>query len=119
MVREALLARHCQRLFLTCHVKHSAHSPHIRRTFATLPISSCRNLSGLPLKRTRSQGRVVANAQVGDFLILLLKVLLGQRIELCAVFLFDGGSLAVELLDLVEPRDSIVDPCVGGFEAIL
>lgn len=30
-----------------------------------------------PLKRARRQGRVVANAQVGDFLVLLLKVLLG------------------------------------------
>lgn len=74
---------------------------------------------GSPLKRAWRQGRVVANAQVGDFLILLLKVLLSQRIELCAVFFFDGGSLAIELLDLVEPGDSIADPGVGGFEAVL
>lgn len=32
---------------------------------------------GSTLKRAWSQGWVVANAQVGDFLVLLLKVLLG------------------------------------------
>lgn len=83
------------------------------------PFPPIGGLLGLPFKRTGSQGRVVANAQVGYFPVLLLKVLLGKRIELCAVFLFDGGSFAVELLDLVEPRDSIVDPGIGGFEAIL
>lgn len=117
MVREALLAQQCQRLFTTCHITPS--TAHICHRYAALSISSCRNLSGSPLKRAWRQGRVVANAQVGDFLILLLKVLLSQRIELCAVFFFDGGSLAIELLDLVEPGDSIADPGVGGFEAVL
>lgn len=81
-----------------------------------ISLSECR---ALPLQRAGGQGRGVANAQLRDLPILLLKVLLGQRIELCAVFLFDGGAIAVELLDLVEPGNAIVDPGVGRLEAIL
>lgn len=114
------LGKHYWRIIVSVCPKHvTSSTAHIRRTHAALSILSCRNLPDSPLKRTGSQGRVVTNAQVGDFLVLLLKVLLGQRIELCAVFLFDGSSLAVELLDLVKPGDSIVDPSIGGFEAVL
>lgn len=86
---------------------------HLRRLDSLL---ECR---ALPLQRAGGQGRSVANAQLRDLPILFLKVLLGQRIELCAVFLFDGGAIAVKLLDLVEPGDAIVDPGVGRLEAIL
>jgi hypothetical protein len=110
VVREALIVPHCQRILI---------GSRALRASAALPISSSRNLPDLPLKRTRGQGRGVANTQIGDLLVLLLKVLLGKRIELCAILLFDRGSFAVELLDLVEPRDAIIDPGVGSLEAIL
>lgn len=35
------------------------------------------------------------------------------------MFLLDGTSLAVEILNIVEPCDTVGYPGTGGFEAIL
>ena len=72
-----------------------------------------------PLEGTRRHGRRVANAQLRSLPILLLEILLGERIKLCAVLLFDGRALSVELLDVVEPGDAVADPGIGRLEAIL
>jgi hypothetical protein len=73
----------------------------------------------VPFEGTRGHGRSVANAQTCRLARLFLKVLFGQGIELCAVFLLDRTSLAVEGLDVVEPGDAVGDPDIRWFEAIL
>jgi hypothetical protein len=73
----------------------------------------------VPFEGARGHGRSVANTQTCRLARLLLKVLFGQRIELCTVFLLDRTSLAVERLDVVEPSDAVGDPNIRWFEAIL
>ena len=73
----------------------------------------------VPLERAGRHARGVADAELRRFLVLLVKVLFGERGQLGAVFLFNGGSLAVELLNVFEPGDSVADPNVGAFEAVL
>lgn len=73
----------------------------------------------LPFERARSHARRVANTQLRCFLVLLVKVFFGECGQLGAVFLFDGSALAVELLNVFEPEDSVADPGVCALESVL
>jgi hypothetical protein len=63
----------------------------------------------VPLERAGSNGRSVANTQAALLLCLLFIVLLRQRAEFCRVLLLYSASFAVELLDVVQPRDAAGD----------
>lgn len=71
------------------------------------------------LQRARSRGGSVAHAQAARLARFLLIVFLSQGIQLLAVFLLNGVSLAVELLNVAEPGDAAGDPRINGLEAIL
>ena len=76
-------------------------------------------LLDVPLEGTWGHCRCVSDAEKCCLAILLLEVLLRESGELCTVLLLDGGSFAVELLDVVEPGDAMASPGIGRFEAIL
>lgn len=75
--------------------------------------------SWAPLEGAGGHGRSVSDAQLGRLLIFLFEIFLGEHSELLTVFLLDGGALAVELLDILEPGNAVAYPGVGGFKAIL
>jgi len=75
--------------------------------------------SGIPLQRTRSDGRSISNTQTTLLADLLVEVLFGEGIEFLAVLLLYGAAFTVEGLHVVQPRDAAQDPCIYWFEAIL
>lgn len=62
---------------------------------------------GSTLKGSRGQGGGVADAQRADLLRFAVVVFLAEGRQFGGIFFFDDAALAVELLDLVEPRYAV------------
>ena len=77
------------------------------------------NRAGVPFQGARGDGGGFSDAEDGGFLCFLLEVAFGQGLELGRILLLNGGAVAVELLNVVDPCYALGDPGIDGLESVL